>query len=157
MAKRAAETKEGYPCFLTPSLLADQSPGVQSEQHRATSGAARGNDKRRVVAHLTPGLSRDPPPHPPPHPHPPPTPPALLLYDSVTCTLASAAGQLEELVVVAAARPHIFNYHRFKAIIYVDCIYIYIRRREREEEEEERSVTPPTPSDPFAGEVDNIV
>lgn len=31
MAKRAAETKEGYPCFLTPSLLADQSPGALSE------------------------------------------------------------------------------------------------------------------------------
>lgn len=34
MAKRAAETKEGYPCFLTPSLLPDQSPGVLSEQHQ---------------------------------------------------------------------------------------------------------------------------
>lgn len=42
MAKRAAETKEGYPCFLTPSLLADQSPGAPSEQHQATSGEARG-------------------------------------------------------------------------------------------------------------------
>lgn len=42
MAKRAAETKEGYPCFLTPSLLADQSPGAESEQHQATSEEARG-------------------------------------------------------------------------------------------------------------------
>lgn len=38
IAKRAAETKEGYPCFLTPSLLAEQSPGAPSEQHQATSG-----------------------------------------------------------------------------------------------------------------------
>lgn len=40
MAKRAAETKEGYPCFLTPSLLADQSPGAVSEQVQATVGEA---------------------------------------------------------------------------------------------------------------------
>lgn len=33
MAKRAAETKEGYPCFLTPSLLEDQSPRAPQENN----------------------------------------------------------------------------------------------------------------------------
>lgn len=41
MAKRATETKGGYPCFLTPSLQADRSPGALSE-HQATSGEALG-------------------------------------------------------------------------------------------------------------------
>lgn len=51
IAKRAAETKEGYPCFLTPSLLADQSPGALSEQHQATSGEARGitNSRSQLI------------------------------------------------------------------------------------------------------------
>lgn len=54
MAKRAAETKEGYPCFLTPSLLADQSPGALSEQRRATSGEARGmtNSESQLIYQL---------------------------------------------------------------------------------------------------------
>lgn len=39
MVKRATETKEGYPCFLTPSLLADQSLRTLNKQ-QATPGEA---------------------------------------------------------------------------------------------------------------------
>ncbi|CAB1450830.1 unnamed protein product [Pleuronectes platessa] len=46
MAKRAAETKEGYPCFLTPSLLADQSPGAE----RTTAGHLRRRKKQSVAS-----------------------------------------------------------------------------------------------------------
>lgn len=52
MAKRAAETKEGYPCFLTPSLLVQKSPGAPREPHQDPYMEAMGWRMATYPVHL---------------------------------------------------------------------------------------------------------